>query len=186
MSMHPATSYMRNVPIYMFKICKKLQANMPSAQFNDFTIIGYCIIRKSNKYWKGIWSDLCIESTLMRLMKSIRGLTHGRGVTSSVLQRWVLGMPVMLSICQSLENYTNILSESSAQHKELRESRIKRNITDVEKLLQWLTAHFPFSQVSTIMSLSSRLQGDETVIAIKLSLVRRRQCKPLLVQISEI
>jgi len=65
--------------------------------------------------------------------------------------------------CQSSQNYTNILSESNAQRKELRESRIKRDITDVEKLLQWLTAHFPFSQVSTIMYLSSGIQDDETV-----------------------
>ena len=37
-------------------------------------------VRRSQRYWAGLWSDLVIEQTLMRSVKSMGGLTRGRGL----------------------------------------------------------------------------------------------------------
>ena len=39
------------------------------------------VIRRSNQYWTGLGSDLVIEQTRMRSLKSQGGLTHGSGKT---------------------------------------------------------------------------------------------------------
>ena len=70
-----------------------LHQRMPDEDFVKFTEKGFFTIRRSNKNWAGLWSDLTVEQTLMRTMKTSGGLTHGRGITDSVLNRWILGMP---------------------------------------------------------------------------------------------
>lgn len=46
---------------------------------------GHHCIRRSDRYWSGLWTDLCIEQILMRSMKARGGLTRGGGMTESVL-----------------------------------------------------------------------------------------------------
>ena len=41
---------------------------------------GFHVIRRSNQCWARLSSDLVIEQTLMRSLKSIGGLTHGSGM----------------------------------------------------------------------------------------------------------
>ena len=41
---------------------------------------GFHVIRRSNDFWAGLSSDLVIEQTLMRSLKSSGGLTHGIGM----------------------------------------------------------------------------------------------------------
>ena len=41
-------------------------------------------VQRTNKNWSSIWTDLAIEQTLMRSIKSRGGLTGGRGMTESV------------------------------------------------------------------------------------------------------
>lgn len=36
---------------------------------------------------------MTIEQTLIRSMKTIGGLTHGRGITDSTLNKWIQGLP---------------------------------------------------------------------------------------------
>ena len=49
-----------------------------SAILKSFKLHGSHVIRYSSFEWSGIWSDLCIEQTLMRYSKSDGGLTGGR------------------------------------------------------------------------------------------------------------
>ena len=37
-------------------------------------------VRRSQRYWAGLWSDLVIEQTLMRSVRSTGGLTRGRSM----------------------------------------------------------------------------------------------------------
>ena len=37
-------------------------------------------VRRSQRYWAGLWSDLVIEQTLIKSVKSTGGLTRGRGM----------------------------------------------------------------------------------------------------------
>ena len=53
---------------------------------------GYHVIRRSDRFRKGLWSDLVIEQVLMRSLTSRGGLTRGRGVTESVRIMWTNSM----------------------------------------------------------------------------------------------
>ena len=46
---------------------------------------GVHVIRRSERYWAGLWPDLIIEQVLMKSLKSRGGLTHGTGLTESVI-----------------------------------------------------------------------------------------------------
>ena len=44
---------------------------------------GYHSVRRSDRYWAGLWLDLIIEQAMMRSIKSRGGLTRGRSFTKS-------------------------------------------------------------------------------------------------------
>ena len=50
---------------------------------------GFHAIRRSDKFWAGLWSDLIIEQVMMRSIKSSGGLTRGRGIAESTRQLWL-------------------------------------------------------------------------------------------------
>ena len=53
---------------------------------------GFHAVRRSNRYWGGLWTDLVIEQVMMKSIKSQEGLTRGRGITESVRLQWILSM----------------------------------------------------------------------------------------------
>ena len=57
-----------------------LESDNP-AVFQKF-VNGFHVIRRSDRYWAGLGSDLVIEQTLMRSLKSTVGLTRGGGMWS--------------------------------------------------------------------------------------------------------
>ena len=87
-------------------------------------------IRRTEKNWTGIWTDLGIEQTLMRSLKSRGGLTVGRGMSESVRHQWVLSLNSSAHIHDAMVQLTGSVYESSEQHQELGRSRIKE-ITNI-------------------------------------------------------
>ncbi|GBM84929.1 hypothetical protein AVEN_207137-1 [Araneus ventricosus] len=112
-------------------------------EHEKFTKDVYFIIRCTDKFWSGIWSDQTIEQTLMKTMKSSGGLTRSGGITESVLTRWTLGMIHLHNICEEVEKYRNITTVTSEQHVDMHPSRIARDNEDIEKLTQWFSEHIP-------------------------------------------
>ena len=51
-------------------------------------------LRRSDRQWVGLSTDLVIEQVLMRSMKTCGGLTRGRGMTEQQPLIWLLSMPV--------------------------------------------------------------------------------------------
>ena len=64
-------------------------------------VTGHHVVR-SDLYWAGLSTDLIIEQTLMRSMKSIGGLTHGRGLTEEQQAVWLLSMPACSAINEAM------------------------------------------------------------------------------------
>lgn len=87
------------------------------------------------------------------------GLTHGRGISSSVLSRWTGGMVFMLNICESLERFWDISCTTSEQHVDMRAAQIERDTSDVEKLKHYLDIHPPFPLTDKLLSISSGIVG---------------------------
>lgn len=140
----------------------ELKKNMTEDEYIKFTKKGYFTIRRSNKLFAGIWSDMTIEQTLNRLMKIIGGITR-RGITESTIANWVVAMPATIEVCDSVENFVDKASESSEQHIDLRESSMKRNTEDTKILLQWFEDHPPFLYRTELISLATGVVGDEKI-----------------------
>lgn len=141
----------------------ELERKMDPLEYDKFTKKGYFTIRRTNKFWSGIWSDMTIEQVLMKSMKSYGGLTRGRGMTDSVLSRWTLGMVYLHNICHEVDTYCEVTTATTEQHVDMRPSRITRDESDTEKLCSWFAQHPPFLTTDLIMSISSGLVGESTV-----------------------
>lgn len=139
-----------------------LRQKMDPMEFNLFTE-GYFTIRRSHKFWSGLWTDLTIEQVLMRSMKSQGGLTHGRGISNSVLARWTEGMVYMLNICEGHEIFWNVSCTTTEQHTDMRPARIERDSKDAEKLKSWLNVRTPFPFNEKILSICSGVVGGAEV-----------------------
>ena len=105
---------------------------------------------------------MTIEQVLMRAMKTTVGLTGGRGLTDSTLSRLVLAIPACGHISDAVEQYAEVSSAIPEQHIDLREPRKVRDKSDVDKIIDWFTAHSPFHQTPTeLISLSTGIVADD-------------------------
>ena len=130
-------SYAKCAQLYLQQI-STLEEEMSPDEFKAFCSRGYITVRRTDKIWAGIWTDMTTEQVLMRAMKPSRGLTRGRDMTESVMSRWVLGVSGYSEITQRVETFT-----TGEQHVELRMSRKLRDNREVDTLLQWLSVHSP-------------------------------------------
>lgn len=80
--------YARCAHLYLQDMLQ-LQSQMNPREFELFAQQGYFTMRRSDAFWAGVWSDMIIEQTLMRSMKSSGGMTRGRGITDSTLAKWL-------------------------------------------------------------------------------------------------
>lgn len=69
-------------------------------------------IRRSDKFWSGVWSDSTIEQVLMCSMKSNGGLTRGRGITDTV---FTLLMIYLQNIWSEVVDFSSVNGHSSEQ-----------------------------------------------------------------------
>lgn len=106
---------------------------------------------------------MTIGPTLMRSMKTIGGLTHGRGITDSTLNKWIQGLPAAHDVCENLEKYCGVYMENSEQHVDARLSWISRDNNDLNILLKWFSSHPPFLELNEIISISTGVVGDTTI-----------------------
>ena len=49
----------------------------------------YHTVRRSERQWAGLWTDIVIEQVQIRSLKSGGDLTRGRGMIESVRQQWL-------------------------------------------------------------------------------------------------
>lgn len=153
------SNYVKAIQIYLQEM-SKLQDIMDPEEYRKFTG-GQFTVRRTEKAWAGIWTDMTIEQMLMRTIHTgAQGLSHGRGMTSSVMTRFLEGMPYAIEIMNQLEEYVNIKWESSDQHVDVTPARQKRDASDRQAFKAWLQTHNPFIQSPKLQSLSTGLVGD--------------------------
>ena len=76
-------------------------------------------VRRTNRHWSGLWSDLVIEQTLMRSIKTRGGLTRGRGMTNSVRHLWVKSMHSTTMVHDAMMTLSGVAVKSSEQHVDM-------------------------------------------------------------------
>ena len=108
---------------------------------------GLFFVRRSERYWSAIPSDLLIEQELMASLKNTRtGLTHGRGLDEIQRLIWLYSRPAFAHIKNELNKLHK--STSAAIIKDLTDTRIKEDTKDILKILEYIEQHNPFAITS--------------------------------------
>lgn len=56
-----------------------LEKKIDPFEYDKFTKLSYFTVRKSENFWRGVWTNMCIKQIIMRFMKTKGGLTRDRG-----------------------------------------------------------------------------------------------------------
>ena len=109
--------YTKSLYVYLQRLAQlSIQHPEVHHQFQN----GYHVVRRSDRYWAGLSTDLLIEQVLMRSVKTTvtGGLTRGRGMSESQRITWLLSTPICAEVNVALQDYTSVQYGTSDQHKE--------------------------------------------------------------------
>ena len=98
-------------------------------------------------------------------IKSVGGLTRGRGFEESTSLVWLLSRPACAEVHKAMQEVTCLSNTyEKAVHKDLTPARMKRDAKDLQSLLDYLLERKPFSFSNTeLRSLSSVIIGEGSV-----------------------
>jgi len=124
---------------------------------------GFHVIRRSNQLWAGLSSDLVIEQTLMRSLKSTGGLTRGSGMNEEQRSLWTMSTPITSEYNNAMQDFNHLSYTTSEQHKESTDSRITRDASDLSKIMSKLDGYTPFSSDPSLRNVVSGVVAAEDV-----------------------
>lgn len=152
-----------------FKSCRlylQLMVDLPQSHpwlYKMYTEHGFHSVRRTDRFWGGLSLDLIIEQCLMKCVKGQGGLTRGRGMTESVRSVWVSTMHHCAAVHLALLTVTG-LHFTSQDHVDVSPSRAARDCCDMQKLLDWIESHDPFSMPDErLYSLSTGVVASDDV-----------------------
>ena len=155
-------NYTKSLVLYL-EIMDKLEHTHPSvyAKFQE----GLFVLHRRDSCLSGIFSDLYIEQVLMGNIKSVGGLTRGRGFEESTSLVWLLSRPACAEVHKTMQEVTGLSNtEEKAVHKNLTPARMKHDAKDLQSLLDYLLERKPFSYCNTeLQSFSSGIIGEGSV-----------------------
>ena len=101
-------NYAKSARVYVQQITELQQRN--PWLYNKFQE-GFHAVRRSDR----LWSDLVIEQTLMKSIKTRGGLTRGRGMSEDVRQLWVLSLSDCAVIHRAMTEVSGLTVKSSGE-----------------------------------------------------------------------
>ena len=146
-------NYVKSVHVYLQNMAKP-EKTQPEI-YRRF-LQGYYVVRRSERYWAGLLTDLVIDQSLMRSGKSVGGLTRGRGVMDSQRVTWTLSTPACSAVVSAMQSLTKVESATSDQHKDSTPSRILRDQADTNLLGEFFEQRYPFEKESNLRCGCSR------------------------------
>ncbi len=122
---------------------------------------GLHVIRRTERYWAGLSTDLVIEQVLiMRSVKTSGGLTRGRGMTETQRSVWLLSRPACAEVNYCMQEFAGTSYKTSEQHKDLGKARQKRDVKDTIEILGFLAERSPFDSDPSLRSIASGVIAD--------------------------
>ena len=114
-------SFRSDMSYSLCQVCSPLcpgnaQASVNSSLTSPEVVEGYHTVRRSERLWAGLWTDIMNEQVLMMSLKSRGGLTRDRGMTESVRQQWVYSMHACAAIHDAMTTLTGKHHNTSHQH----------------------------------------------------------------------
>lgn len=152
--------YAKSAHIYLQQM-QDLKNSHPSVYrcFQD----GLHVIRRSDRLWAGLSTDLAIEQVLMRSIKTTGGLTRGRGMTEIQRLVWLMSMPSCAEVNDAMQECTGVNYLTSEQHKDTTKARIIRDFKDEQEIISFLSQNNPFSKDTSLRSIASGVLAEAKV-----------------------
>ena len=99
---------------YAYINCQQMQ-DLPNThpQVNRSFLNGLHVVRRSNRFWAGLSTDLIIEQVLIRSVKTTGGLTRERGMSETQRLVWLMSMPA----CADINTFNAELDRHQFSHK---------------------------------------------------------------------
>ena len=98
-------NYLRSADYYLQQM-NNLEGEHPDV-YQKF-LDGFHVVHRSNQCWAGLSTDIVIEPTLMRSVKSTGSLTRGSGMTEDMRNLWTLSAPVTSEYNIAMQDFTNV------------------------------------------------------------------------------
>ena len=118
-------------------------------------------VTRTGNDWTSVPTDMTIEETLMRTVKSSGGLTRGRGFDESVRNLWVLSLSHCDQLDRAVKDFAGLNVQSDTGNKELGVTRRARDVEHTNAFYKWLSVRNPFLvEDEHLYSLSSGIVAD--------------------------
>ena len=152
--------YTKYVVIYLDKM-KMLPETHPQV-YQHFLDVKH-FVRRSDRPWAGLSTDLVIEKELMRSLKTSGGLTRGSGMSENQRNLWVLSRPICAQVNNSMQILTGVHKNTSEQNKDLSLARQKQDMIDTGKIQHYFKDRNPFEIEDDLVSISSGIHAHPSV-----------------------
>ena len=126
---------------------------------------GLHVVRRSDRLWGGLSSDLIIEQCLMRNLKTSGGLTHGSGMSELQRNIWTLSMPACVKVHESMQEICQTMKETGEQNTDLGTSRVSRDWKDTQTVTEFLRERNPFEYRDTLCNIATGVHAQANVNA---------------------
>lgn len=173
------SNYLKSAYLYLQKMTE-LETESPLV-YQKFEM-GYHVIRRSNQFWAGLGSDLVIEQTLMRSLKSTGGLTRGSGMTEHQRAIWTMSSPISSGYNIAMQEFSNMSFTTSEQHKDVSPARIDRDSSDMVKLTAKLDTCSPFAPDASLRNIITGVVANDDVNVHQLDAVGRQTLEKMVGQ----
>lgn len=100
---------------------------------------------------------------MLKAMKTDGSLARGRSTKDSVISKCFYSMHTMNTVCEELEDLANVRIDTTDQHVDASDLRLKKDSKDIQNLQQWFSLHDPFPEVNKIVSIASGVVGDDKI-----------------------
>lgn len=140
--------YVKSIHLYL-QIMHVLPNQHPDV-YQSF-MSGNHSVRRSDRYWAGLSTDLIIEQVLMRTLKTSGGLTRGSGMTEQQRLIWLLSAPACAEMNKVMQALSGVDFNSGEQNKDVSQARKLRDNNDTETVLKALVQNNPFSTTESCL-----------------------------------
>lgn len=142
---------------------RKLKVDRPDV-YKVFTE-GFHVVRRSDRYWAGLSTDLVIEQVLMRSLKTTGGLTRGSGMMEQQRVTWLLSTPACAQTSCAMQDLVGIQCEHSEQNKDMSQARRKWDIEDTLVILKTIAGdgRNPFVLGTVLKNIMTGVNAEESV-----------------------
>ncbi|KAK3743952.1 hypothetical protein QZH41_002713 [Actinostola sp. cb2023] len=156
--------YAKSAYIYLQMMA---ELNDKHPEVYNFFQDGFHVVRRSDRYWAGLSTDLTIEQVLMRSVKTSGGLTRGRGMTETQRLVWLMSMPICAEVNNAMQGLTGVNYQTSEQHKDASSTRQERDFKDTNDMIGYLFSRSPFSTDPSLRCISTGVMAEDNVNADK-------------------